>query len=172
MKKGFEPIQPPKPPMTEVKPLPESDIAVLPATLRDFKAVHHLEKACFGLDAWPMLDVLGVLTIPQVIRLKAVDQEQLIGFIAADLRRTQGVAWIATLAVLPDYREKGIGRALLELCEDQINLPLIRLSVRQSNSPAIALYLKAGYQQVDIWKKYYRGGEDALIFEKTSGSRS
>ncbi|MFN2112275.1 MAG: GNAT family N-acetyltransferase [Anaerolineales bacterium] len=155
--------------MTEIKILPESNIAVLPAALRDFKAVYHLEKVCFGLDAWPMLDVLGVLTIPQVIRLKAMDQEQLIGFIAADLRRTQGVAWIATLAVLPEYRRQGIGKAILGICEEHIPLPLIRLSVRQSNQPAIELYLKAGYQQVDIWKKYYRGGEDALILEKVPG---
>ncbi|MFL7813529.1 MAG: GNAT family N-acetyltransferase [Anaerolineales bacterium] len=155
--------------MTEIKILPESNITVLPASLRDFKAVHHLEKVCFGQDAWPLLDVLGVLTIPQVIRLKAVDQDQLIGFIAGDLRRTQGEAWIATLAVLPEYRRQGIGKAILGICEEHIPLPLIRLSVRQSNQPAIELYLKAGYQQVDIWKKYYRGGEDALILEKVPG---
>jgi ribosomal protein S18 acetylase RimI-like enzyme len=156
--------------MTEIKFLPESDIAVHSAVLRDFKAVHHLERVCFEKDAWPMLDVLGVLTIPQVIRLKAIDQEKLIGFIAADLRRTQGVAWIATLAVLPEYRRQGIGEALLSICEEQITLPLIRLTVRQTNQPAIELYHKTGYHQVDIWKKYYQGGEDALIFEKHTGS--
>jgi ribosomal protein S18 acetylase RimI-like enzyme len=152
--------------MIDIKILPESNIAVHPAGLRDFKAVQHLEKVCFEQDAWPMLDILGVLTIPQVIRLKAVDQENLIGFIAADLRRTQGVAWIATLAVLPEYRRLGVAEGLLKICEDQITLPRIRLTVRQSNYPAIELYRKAGYQQIEIWKKYYRGGEDALIFEK------
>lgn len=149
---------------------PESNIALQPAALRDFRAVYHLEKVCFDQDAWPMLDVLGVLTIPQVVRLKAVDQEELIGFIAADLRRSQGVAWIATLAVLPEYRRRGIGEAMLRSCESQINLPLIRLCVRQSNQPAIELYHKSGYQQVDVWKKYYRGEENALIFEKQPGA--
>ncbi|MEJ2411767.1 MAG: GNAT family N-acetyltransferase [Anaerolineales bacterium] len=152
--------------MNDIQFLPESNIAVLPAALRDFRAVYHLEKVCFDQDAWPMLDVLGVLTIPQVVRLKAVDQEQLIGFIAADLRRSQGVAWIATLAVLPEYRRRGVGEAMLQICEEQVTLPLIRLCVRQSNQPAIELYQKSGYQQVDVWKKYYRGGENALIFEK------
>ncbi len=152
--------------MNDIQFLSESNFAVLPAALRDFRAVYHLEKVCFDQDAWPMLDVLGVLTIPQVVRLKAVDQEQLIGFIAADLRRSQGVAWIATLAVLPEYRRRGIGEAMLRICEEQVNLPLIRLCVRQSNQPAIELYKNSGYQQVDVWKKYYRGGENALIFEK------
>jgi ribosomal protein S18 acetylase RimI-like enzyme len=155
--------------MNDIQFLSESNIAILPAALRDFKAVYHLERVCFDQDAWPMLDVLGVLTIPQVVRLKAVDQEEMIGFIAADLRRSQGIAWIATLAVLPEYRRKGIGEDLLRICETQINLPLIRLCVRQSNQPAIELYHKSGYQQVDIWKKYYRGGENALIFEKQLG---
>lgn len=109
---------------------------------------------------------MGVLTIPQIVRVKAQEGENLIGFIAADLRRAQATAWIATLAVLPDYRRSGIGSQLLESCEESINLPLIRLCVRESNLPAIQLYLKHGYQQVETWKKYYRGGDNALVFEK------
>lgn len=152
--------------MNEIIHLPESGVTILPAVLQDLKAVYKLEKACFSRDAWPLLDVLGVLTMPQVIRLKAVDQDRLMGFIAADLRRSQATAWIATLAVHPDYRRKGIGAALLKTCEDRIQLPRIRLCVRQTNQAAIQLYLKYGYQQVDIWKKYYRAGENALVFEK------
>jgi ribosomal-protein-alanine N-acetyltransferase len=150
--------------------LPGSGITILPAVLRDLKAVYKLERVCFNEDAWPLLDVLGVLTIPQVIRLKAVDDDQLIGFIAADLRRSEATAWIATLAVHPTYRRKGIGAALLKYCESQINLPRIRLCVRESNQSAIQLYQKFNYQQVEVWKKYYRGGENALVFQKESGA--
>lgn len=146
--------------------MPGSGTTILPATWRDLKAVHLLEKACFHLDAWPMLDILGALTIPQIIRLKAQEGEKMVGFIAADLRRAQATAWIATLAVLPSHRRKGIASQLLEHCEENIHLPLIRLCVRESNLPAIQLYLKYGYQQVDTWKKYYRGGDNALVFEK------
>jgi len=152
--------------MNKAKPLPGSEISLLPATWRDLRDVHKLEKACFQRDAWPLLDILGALTIPQIIRIKAQDGEKLIGFIAADLRRAQATAWIATLAVLPGYRRKGIGSRLLEKCEEEIHLPLIKLCVRQNNQPAIQLYHKHGYQQVDTWKKYYRGGDDALVFEK------
>jgi ribosomal-protein-alanine N-acetyltransferase len=145
---------------------PGSGIDLLPATWRDLKAVHQLERTCFELDAWPLLDILGVLTIPQIIRYKAQQDEKMIGFIAADLRRSQATAWIATLAVLPEYRRSGVGARLLERCEENIDLPLIRLCVRENNLPAIQLYLKYGYQQVDTWKKYYRGGDNALVFEK------
>jgi ribosomal protein S18 acetylase RimI-like enzyme len=152
--------------MSEYEILPGSGITIESATWRDLKDLFQLEKVCFQLDAWPLLDILGVLTIPQVIRLKAVDQEILVGFIAVDLRRSQKTAWIATLAVLPAYRKSGIGSTMLQICEGEVNLPRIRLSVRQSNQPAIQLYQKHGYQQIEVWKKYYKGGDNALVFEK------
>ena len=155
--------------MSEQIQNPGSGIIILPATWRDLKEVYQLERICFELDAWPWIDILGVLTIPQIIRFKAQEGEKLIGFVAADLRRSQATAWIATLAVLPEYRRSGIGAQLLEACEKEIDLPLIRLCVREKNLPAIQLYLKYGYHQVDTWKKYYRGGDNALVFEKIVG---
>jgi len=152
--------------MSVQKTLPGGGVIIESATWRDLKDLHQLEKDCFQLDAWPLLDILGVLTIPQIIRLKAVDHEKLVGFIAVDLRRSQQTAWIATLAVNSAYRKSGIGSALLRISEEEINLPRIRLSVRQSNQPAIRLYQKHGYQQIEVWKKYYKGGDDALVFEK------
>ena len=152
--------------MNDLYTLPDSGIKIIPATWRDLMELHQLEKACFQLDAWPLLDVMGVLTFPQIIRLKAIEEVKMVGFIAVDLRRSQQVAWIATLAVDPEYRKTGIGSELLNVCEGKINLPVIRLSVRQSNQSAIELYRKHDYQQVDIWKSYYKGGDNALIFEK------
>jgi ribosomal-protein-alanine N-acetyltransferase len=58
---------------------------------------------------------------------------------------------------------------LLAECEDALGMPVIRLSVRASNHAAICLYESAGYLLVDRWKKYYTGGEDALVFEKVRG---
>ena len=97
--------------MSEYEILPGSGITIESATWRDLKDLFQLEKDCFQLDAWPLLDILGALTIPQIIRLKAVDQEKMVGFIAVDLRRSQQTAWIATLAVLPAFRKTGIASA-------------------------------------------------------------
>lgn len=141
---------------------------ILSASWQDFGDLYRLEKICFQDDAWPFPDVLGVLTLPSIIRLKAVHEGKMAGFIAADLRRRDRTAWIATFAVLPEHRRSGLGSALLQTCEAEISLPYIKLSVRRSNTPAIALYEKFGYHRVDIWPKYYQGKEDALIFEKTS----
>jgi len=139
---------------------------ILPANLRDLGSLRRIEQACFLQDAWPLLDLIAVLTYPDVIRLKAVNGEKMIGFIAADLRPVEGMAWIATVGVLPEYRRQGVARALLLECESRVIQPRIRLCVRPSNQAAIRLYQREGYLEMDKWQKYYNDGESALVMEK------
>lgn len=139
---------------------------IQPASLRDLGALRRLEHACFDKDAWPIFDLIAVLTFPEVIRLKAVEGGNMVGFVAGDPRSSQGFAWIATIGVDPDYQRRGIGRALLRACEKQIHLPRIRLTVRMSNHGAISLYEQEGYRSYDVWKEYYSDGEDGLVMEK------
>ena len=137
------------------------------ARWQDLNDLRRLEETCFGEDAWPLWDLIAVLTMPKIVRLKAVVEEnKMVGFIAGDPHPRDGVGWIATLGVLPEYRRLGIAAALLEQCEQELNLPNVRLSVRRSNEPALALYRKFGYQMVDVWRAYYHSGEDALVLEK------
>ena len=154
--------------MNQVRPAaPGSAVIVEPSTWRDLSALRNLERVCFPLDTWPLMDLVGVLAFPGVLRLKATQDGEMIGFIAADIRRLQNVAWIATLGVLPAFRRQGIGSILLNSCEDQLSVPRIRLSVRASNQPAQRLYSRFGYVRHDVWRRYYSDGEDALVLEKT-----
>lgn len=146
--------------------LPGSLAAIQPATWRDLNSLRQLERVCFPRDAWPLLELVGVLTLPNVVRLKAEADSQLVGFIAGDVRSAEHLAWIATIGVLPDYRGRGIGRLLLEACEAQIHEPRVRLCVRVSNKTAIQLYLGSAYQRAGLWSNYYQDGEDALVMEK------
>lgn len=136
------------------------------ASLRDLAALRRLEQACFEKDLWPLLDLIAVLTWPDVIKLKAIEDDEMIGFAACDPRPAENVSWIATLGVDPRYQRRGIGRALLHACEERTKQPRMRLTVRMSNEPAISLYEKEGYRSVDIWKGYYSDGEDGLVMEK------
>ena len=136
------------------------------ASWRDLLALSELEKVCFDRDAWPLIELMGVLTFPGVVRLRAVRDGQMIGFIAGDPRKRENTGWILTLGVLPDWRRQGIAGALLSRCEMQMHMPQVKLSVRRSNTAAIRLYEKLGYEQVDTWVKYYRGGEDGLVLTK------
>lgn len=148
-----------------------SCVEIIPATWRDLNTLRYLEKTCFTEDAWPIWDLLGVLSFPNVVRLQAVVDEKMVGFIAGDERRSKHLAWILTFAVLPAYRRQGIGSALLNACESKIRLQVIRLSVRRSNEEALALYKKFGYNEVSVWKNYYVGKEDALVLEKKKQQR-
>ncbi|MBI3158036.1 MAG: GNAT family N-acetyltransferase [Chloroflexi bacterium] len=147
----------------------ETAIAIRRASWRDLAAVKELEAACFPQDAWPLLEVIAVLTLPGVVRLKAVERGEVIGFVAGEVRRGEATAWIATICVHPGQRGRGIGRALLAECERRMKLPRVRLTVRASNTAAIEMYQRAGYTEVGRWPRYYRGGEDGLVMEKSNG---
>jgi ribosomal protein S18 acetylase RimI-like enzyme len=136
------------------------------ATWHDLSALRRIEKACFPKDAWPLLDLVGILTFPNIIRLKAICDGQMVGFVAGDIKRSERLAWIATIGVLPEYRGRGIGAALLRACEEKLDVPVIRLVVRQSNDTAIRLYVRFGYAMLGQWRKYYSDGEDGTVMEK------
>ena len=137
-----------------------------PATIRDLSALRRLEKACFEKDAWPVLDLIAVLTWPEIIRIKAMDDGLMIGFVAGEPRFSKKEFWIATIAVDPRYQRRGIGRQLLRACEQQAKLHQLKLTVRISNQAAISLYEQEGYRTMDIWKGYYVDGEDGLVMGK------
>ncbi len=149
----------------------DGPVSIQTATWRDITAVRRLEQVCFPKDFWPLLDIIGVLTLPNVVRLKAEINGDIVGFIAGDIRRSLNIAWIATVGVLPEYRGIGIGQALLTACESRLQVPTVRLSVRASNHPAIELYQKLDYQQIGVWPSYYQDGEEALVFEKNLSHR-
>jgi ribosomal-protein-alanine N-acetyltransferase len=73
---------------------------------------------------------------------------------------------VVSVAVLPDYRQKGIGRALVEEAVEGVKLKKsdeLYLEVRCSNNEAIRLYEKLGFIIKQRLKAYYRDGEDAYL---------
>lgn len=76
---------------------------------------------------------------------------------------------LVSIAVLNEYRRKGIASKLLEksmpkILEKKINEYV--LEVRVSNYGAIDLYKGLGYKIDSIKKKYYRDGENAYYMTK------
>jgi ribosomal protein S18 acetylase RimI-like enzyme len=143
------------------------DWPIQTATWRDYAQLNQLERACFSSqDLWPFWDLLAVLTLPGLVRLKVMVDDQMVGFISGERDASRKVGWVTTLGVLPPYRRRGIAKALLQNCEECLGMPVVRLSVRASNQAAIRLYEKHGYGVVNRWERYYAGGEDALVLEK------
>ncbi len=76
-------------------------------------------------------------------------------------------AHVATLAIHPDYRKRGIGQRLLAhglLVAHERGAALAYLEVRRSNLAAQAMYQRFGFKIVGERKKYYQDNqEDALL---------
>lgn len=74
-----------------------------------------------------------------------------------------GRAHVIAIAVDPDFRGRGVGKALLctalRLLADG-KVSDVFLEVRVSNEPALRLYQAAGFKVVELLKSYYSDGED------------
>lgn len=77
------------------------------------------------------------------------------------------VGHLISIAVLEEYRGRGIGSALLQHTIDAMKnvykVVSIYLEVRVSNIGAIRLYKKFGFKKARIVREYYRDGEDAYV---------
>ncbi len=78
---------------------------------------------------------------------------------------------IISIAVLPEYRRRGIGSSLLqramESLRDKYRCSEVYLEVRVSNTPAIKLYEKHGFRVVKRLPNYYIDGEDAYLMARS-----
>ncbi|MEM3457898.1 MAG: ribosomal protein S18-alanine N-acetyltransferase [Candidatus Bathyarchaeia archaeon] len=73
---------------------------------------------------------------------------------------------IVSVAVLPQYRRKGIGEALVTKAIEGMRLYNAKqcfLEVRVTNTQAINLYKKLGFQVTRTIHGYYADGEDAYL---------
>jgi ribosomal protein S18 acetylase RimI-like enzyme len=80
-----------------------------------------------------------------------------------------GEAELLRIAVAPEARGQGLGRALLEACQRDLageGLVLLFLEVRPTNAPAIRLYEACGWEPCGRRLRYYSDGEDALLFQR------
>lgn len=81
---------------------------------------------------------------------------------------------INTLAVHPEWRRQGAGRALLDevlATGVRLDAPTALLEVRASNTAAVALYQSAGFRIAQVRRGYYiNPAEDALVLWRTPAS--
>ena len=78
-----------------------------------------------------------------------------------------GEGEILTLAVLPERRGRGFGRALLVAALDDWRATGIAegwLEVRDDNAPAIRLYESTGWVRAGQRAAYYADGHDARVY--------
>ena len=141
----------------KIIPMNESHVAQIAA----------LEKQCFS-DPWSENSVASELENPLSLWLIAEEDGAVCGYVGSQtvLDETD----MMNIAVRPDCRRKGIAAALIAELVSRLKARgsrILRLEVRESNLPAIALYKAMGFTQLGLRKNYYRNPkENALILGK------
>ena len=129
--------------------------------------VAQLEKACFAIP-WSFESLYQVLHNPLSVLYVAIIDNNVVGYISMQHIIDEG--YIANLAVSPEYRRKGVARALLlKLVEYAVkkHLSFLTLEVRKSNSAAIHLYNNLDFVTEGERKGFYdHPKEDAYIMTK------
>ena len=143
-------------------------IEIVPMQPSHTAQIAALERRCFS-DPWPEAIIAHELENDLSLWLCAVDGETVAGYIGS--QTVLGEADMMNVAVSPDYRRQGIGRALVltleKALQTQMQATVLTLEVRDSNAPAIALYDALGFTQVGLRKNYYQHPkEDARILRK------
>lgn len=143
---------------------------IVEATLKDFEQVYEIEQACF-VEPYTREQLMYEFSENPLNKILVVyDEDKIVGFV--DYMITFNSATISQIAVLPNYRKKGLGSKLLEEMEKSFPKEIddvvetITLEVRESNINAISFYKKNGYENVVIKKHYYKNGENAVYMIK------
>ena len=138
--------------------------AMLPAHLEQVKA---LLDTCFGESAWTMESLRSQLDKTDSRCTVAAEDDTVIGFLAFEQVLDEGS--IVDVAVHPDYRRRGIAKALITSAVNSAEgLYTVFLEVRESNVPAVRLYESLGFERIAVRKGYYdHPKEDAVIYRCT-----
>jgi len=151
------------------EPLP---IVIEPMRVADIDMVLEIERRSFPTP-WSRAAFVSELLDNDrahylVARTATQNGPLVVGYIGLWLIAGEG--HITNVAVHPDYRQRGIGRRLLEAAADLCRLRSARrmtLEVRVSNLVAQRLYRDLGFVSAGIRRGYYRdNNEDAIIMWK------
>jgi ribosomal-protein-alanine N-acetyltransferase len=140
--------------------------------LRDLTAIERIERSAYPTP-WSRSMFAGELSKPSSICLGAFEDEVLLGYLISS--RYVDAWHVMNVAVAPDRQRQGIASALLgrlfELTTDDDRRGYT-LEVRVSNTKAIALYERVGFEQRGIRRAYYTDNrEDALIMWRNPAVR-
>lgn len=143
-------------------------IEIVRMTESDVPQIAQVEKRCFR-EGWSEKSFYDEMSNSLAYYLVAKDGDSCVGY--AGFWNVSGEGGITNVAVIPEYRQKGVGSKLIEgLIERgrELRLDLLTLEVRKSNTVAQHLYKKFGFEILGERKRYYNdNGEDAYIMTKT-----
>lgn len=142
-----------------------SEIEISECAFESVKAIADIEKTCFSVP-WSENAIKESLEAGTHF-YSAQAEKDTVGYMGLSKICDEG--YVTNIAVLPEYRRRGIAKKLIEYVIDTFknDLRFISLEVRASNQNAISLYEKLGFEKVGLRKRFYTSPtEDAVIMTK------
>lgn len=139
------------------------------ATVLDLPVLVSLDREYFPYTAWPIEQFRSEISGKTRHFQVAEDGGAIIGYAGAFLSSAGGDADLMTIAIHPKYRRQGLATSMINELENWAKsrgASSMMLEVAVDNQEAIALYLKLGYQKLNIRKNYYGYGKDAQIMKR------
>ena len=138
------------------------------ASLNDVDQIMKIEASGIS-HPWTRDSIEALINDENKTALKAyVDDGSVIAYVGASYVLDE--AEIGNICVLPGYRGRGVGKALLNALMDELKsrgVTVVFLEVESDNSNAVALYEKAGFVQYNTRKDYYGEGRDAMLYRRS-----
>lgn len=134
-------------------------------TMLDLESISSILESDFD-DFWNYNILKSELQNPNCIYLVCKVQSEIVGF--AGISIILDIAELNNIVIKKSFRGQGLSSALLNdliKIAKSNNCSKINLEVSVSNTIAINLYKKFGFEEVGLRKNYYNG-QDALLFTK------
>jgi ribosomal protein S18 acetylase RimI-like enzyme len=128
-------------------------VRIRPFQSSDEPAIVRLWQRCDLLRPWndPKKDIQRKLSVGREMFLVGVLDDDLVATVMVGYEGHRG--WVHYLAVAPEHRGKGLGRALMTRAEEllkQAGCPKVNLQVRGTNASTIEFYERLGYAVDDV----------------------
>ena len=139
----------------------------------DFPQLYAIEEICFQPPIrFSRRYMRGLIGSPHAFTWVAEEEGRIAGFSIAGLEWDPDgpFAYIQTIEVLPDNRERGTGNELLRRIEESARdkrALAIGLHVESVNAGAIRLYESHGYRCLGREENFYARGRAGFIYRKT-----
>lgn len=161
--------------LSKVEPLynPTMNVIVRKAEIKDFDEILKLNRSLFEFEdqfdhkynlEWPYEEA-GRKYFKKRFENKnslifvGEDQSQVVGYILAFIdtfsyRRINPICEIENMFVMEEYREKGIGKILINLVKTEAkkrNVKLLRVGAIAQNEKAISFYCSQGFSEANLY---------------------